>query len=148
MNKRKVALGPGAASLILIVVVLSLAMLAMLMQISSRNDVSLTARSAEMIARVYDLNADAERKLADLDEILIGCREELGEGGMDAYLELIAEKLPEGYDLLEDEITWMDPLDNRIMTCTVKILPPDEKERTEWIAHKLVVEEPEDDWEW
>ena len=30
MNKRKVALGPGAASLILIVVVLSLAMLAML----------------------------------------------------------------------------------------------------------------------
>ena len=148
MNKRKVALGPGAESLILIVVVLSLAMLAMLMQISSRNDVSLTSRSAEMIARVYDLNADAERKLADLDEILIGCREEIGEGGMDAYLELIAQKLPAGYDLLDDEVTWMDPLDNRIMTCTVKILPPDEKERTEWIAHKLVVEEPEDDWEW
>ena len=148
MNKRKVALGPGAASLILIVVVLSLAMLAMLMQISSRNDVSLTSRSAEMIARVYDLNADAERKLADLDEILISCREEIGEGGMEAYLELIAQKLPAGYDLLDDEVTWMDPLDNRIMTCTVKILPPDEKERTEWIAHKLVVEEPEDDWEW
>ena len=148
MNKRKVALGPGAASLILIVVVLSLAMLAMLMQISSRNDVSLTSRSAEMIARVYDLNADAERKLADLDEVLIGCREEIGEGGMKAYLELIAQKLPAGYDLLDDEVTWMDPLDNRIMTCTVKILPPDEKERTEWIAHKLVVEEPEDDWEW
>ena len=148
MNKRKVALGPGAASLILIVVVLSLAMLAMLMQISSRNDVSLTSRSAEMIARVYDLNADAERKMADLDEILIGCREEIGEGGMEAYLELIAQKLPAGYDLLDDEVTWMDPLDNRIMTCTVKILPPDEKERTEWIAHKLVVEEPEDDWEW
>jgi hypothetical protein len=148
VNKRKVALGPGAASLILIVVVLSLAMLAMLMQISSRNDVSLTSRSAEMIARVYDLNADAERKLADLDEILIGCREEIGEGGMEAYLELIAQKLPAGYDLLDDEVTWMDPLDNRIMTCTVKILPPDEKERTEWIAHKLVVEEPEDDWEW
>ena len=148
MNKRKVALGPGAASLILIVVVLSLAMLAMLMQISSRNDVSLTSRSAEMIARVYDMNADAERKMADLDEILIGCREEIGEGGMEAYLELIAQKLPAGYDLLDDEVTWMDPLDNRIMTCTVKILPPDEKERTEWIAHKLVVEEPEDDWEW
>ena len=30
MNKRKIALGPGAASLILIVVVLSLCMLAML----------------------------------------------------------------------------------------------------------------------
>ena len=148
MNKRKVALGPGAASLILIVVVLSLAMLAMLMQISSRNDVSLASRSAEMTARVYDLNADAERKLADLDEFLISCREELGGGSMDAYLELISGKLPEGFSLTDDEITWQDPLDNRILTCTVKILPPDEKERTEWIAHKLVVEEPEDDWEW
>ena len=148
MNKRKVALGPGAASLILIVVVLSLAMLAMLMQISSRNDVSLASRSAEMTARVYDLNADAERKLAELDTILIECREETNGGGMEAYLSLIAEKLPAGYNLLDDEITWQDPLYNRTLTCTVKILPPDEKERTEWIAHKLVVEEPEDDWEW
>ena len=74
MNKRKVALGPGAASLILIVVVLSLAMLAMLMQISSRNDVSLASRSAEMTARVYDLNADAERKLTNLEKELMVAR--------------------------------------------------------------------------
>lgn len=147
MNKRKVALGPGAASLILIVVVLSLAMLAMLMQISSRNDLSLASRSAEMTARVYDLNADAERKLAFLDEVLLECREEAG-SDIQAYLELLAEKLPAGYDLLDDEVTWMDPLENRIMTCTVKVLPPDSEERTEWVAHKLVVEEPEDDWEW
>ena len=148
MNKRKVALGPGAASLILIVVVLSLAMLAMLMQISSRNDLSLASRSAEMTARVYDLNADAERKLAYLDEVLIECRKDIKTNDMQAYLNMLAEKLPAGYDLLDDEVTWMDPLGNRILTCTVKILPPDEKERTEWIAHKLVVEEPEDDWEW
>ena len=148
MNKRKIALGPGAASLILIVVVLSLAMLAMLMQISSRNDLSLASRSAEMTARVYDLNADAERKLAYLDEVLIECRKDIKTNDMQAYLNLLAEKLPAGYDLLDDEVTWMDPLGNRILTCTVKILPPDEKERTEWIAHKLVVEEPEDDWEW
>jgi len=147
VNKRKVALGPGAASLILIVVVLSLAMLAMLMQISSRNDLSLASRSAEMTARVYDLNAEAERKLAFLDEVLLECREEAG-GDMQAYLDLLAEKLPAGYDLLQDEVTWMDPLENRIMTCTVKVLPPDSEERTEWVAHKLVVEEPEDDWEW
>ncbi len=105
MNKRKVALGPGAASLILIVVVLSLAMLAMLMQISSRNDLSLASRSAEMTARVYDLNADAERKLAFLDEILIECRKEIKTGDMQAYLDLLAEKLPAGYDLLDDEVT-------------------------------------------
>ena len=46
MNKRKVALGPGAASLILIVVVLALCMMAMLTQISARNDYNLCSRSA------------------------------------------------------------------------------------------------------
>ena len=47
--KRKVALGPGAASLILIVVVLSLCMMAMLTQIGARNDYNLCKRSAEMV---------------------------------------------------------------------------------------------------
>ncbi len=56
MNKRKIALGPGAASLILIVVVLSLCMLAMLAQIGSRNDYSLSSRSAAMITSVYPLH--------------------------------------------------------------------------------------------
>ena len=67
MNKRKIALGPGAASLILIVVVLSLCMLAMLAQIGSRNDMSLSSRSAEMITRVYELRDQSERRLAELD---------------------------------------------------------------------------------
>ena len=64
MNKRKVALGPGAASLILIVVVLSLCMMAMLTQISARSDYNLCTRSAEMVQRVYELNAQSEQKLA------------------------------------------------------------------------------------
>ena len=68
MNKRKIALGPGAASLILIVVVLSLCMLAMLTQIASRNDFSLASRSAEMITRVYELSDRSERRLAELPE--------------------------------------------------------------------------------
>ena len=53
--KRKIALGPGAASLILIVVILSLCMLTMLMQIGARNDLSLASRGTEMITRVYEL---------------------------------------------------------------------------------------------
>ena len=52
MNKRKVALGPGSASLILIVVVLSLSMLAMLAQVGVRSDYSLAARSTEMITKM------------------------------------------------------------------------------------------------
>ena len=145
MNRRKIALGPGAASLILIVVVLALSMMAMLTQISARNDYSLCSRSAEMVRRVYELNAQSERKLAELDAILVNAQE--GTGSMEAYLEKLAEILPDDMALEEDRVTWTEPLDNRNLECTVQLLPPGEKQRTVWISHKLTIEEPEDDWE-
>ncbi len=147
MNKRKVALGPGAASLILIVVVLALCMMAMLTQISARNDYNLCSRSAEMVQRVYELNAQSEQKLAELDAILVSAGKEAGDS-MDAYLEKVEGLLPEDMSLDEDRITWTEPLDNRNLECIVQLLPPGEKQRTKWISHKLVVDEPEDDWEW
>ena len=147
MNKRKVALGPGAASLILIVVVLALCMMAMLTQISARNDYNLCSRSAEMVQRVYELNAQSEQKLAELDAILVSAGKEAGDN-MDAYLEKVEGLLPEDMSLDEDRITWTEPLDNRNLECIVQLLPPGEKQRTKWISHKLVVDEPEDDWEW
>ena len=146
MNKRKVALGPGAASLILIVVVLSLCMMAMLTQISARNDYNLCKRSAEMVQRVYELNAQSEQKLAALDELLVTAQKDAAD--MDAYLEKVSEVLPEGMTLEEDKITWTEPLDNRNLQCIVQLLPPGEKQRTKWISHKLIVDEPEEDWEW
>ena len=146
MNKRKVALGPGAASLILIVVVLALCMMAMLTQISARNDYNLCKRSAEMVQRVYELNAQSEKKLAELDAILVTAQKDAS--GMDAYLKTVGESLPEGMTLEEDRITWTEPLDNRNLECIVQLLPPGEKQRTKWISHKLVVDEPEEDWEW
>lgn len=146
MNKRKVALGPGAASLILIVVVLSLCMMAMLTQIGARNDYNLCKRSAEMVQRVYELNAQSEKKLAELDAVLMA--EQKNASGMDAYLKAVGEKLPEGMTLEEDKISWTEPLDNRNLQCVVQLLPPGEKQRTKWISHKLVVDEPEEEWEW
>lgn len=146
MNKRKVALGPGAASLILIIVVLSLCMMAMLTQISARNDYNLCARSAEMVQRVYELNAQSERKLAELDALLAAAQKDAG--NMEAYLAKVEELLPEGMTLEEDRVTWTEPLDNRNLECIVQLLPPGEKQRIRWISHKLMVEEPEDDWEW
>ena len=146
MNKRKVALGPGAASLILIVVVLSLCMMAMLTQISARNDYNLCTRSAEMVQRVYELNAKSERKLAELDALLASAQKDAGD--TDAYLARVGEILPEGMTMEDDLITWTEPLDNRTLQCIVKLLPPGKSQRTEWISHKLAVDEPEDDWEW
>ncbi len=143
--KRKIALGPGAASLILIVVMLSLSMLSMLMQIGSRNDYSLASRSAQMTSKVYELSSDAERRLAKLDTVLVRLRKETQD--KDEYLELLEKNLPEGFEILNDEVTWKALLGNRTLTCTVRILPPGGKNRTEWIAHKLVVEEPEEEFE-
>ena len=145
--KRKVALGPGAASLILIVVVLSLCMMAMLTQIGARNDYNLCKRSAEMVQRVYELNAQSEGKLAELDAVLVKAQQDAGTD-MDAYLKKVEELLPEGMTLEEGNITWTEPLDNRNLECIVKLLPPGEKQRSKWISHKLVVDEPEEDWEW
>ena len=146
MNKRKVALGPGAASLILIVVILSLCMLAMLTMIGSKNDYSLGVRSAEMIQKVYELNESSEKRLAELDAVLVDCLKK--ETDPEAYLKLVGNNLPAEMELDEDLVTWYSPLDNRTLECIVQILPPGEKNRTKWVSHKLVVEEPEDDWEW
>lgn len=144
MNKRKVALGPGAASLILIIVVLSLCMIAMLTQIAAKNDYNLCARSADMVQRVYELNAQSEQKMAALDTVLLQARGETED--MKAYLDKVKEMLPEGMELEEDRITWTEPLDNRNLECIVQLLPLEETQRAKWISHKLVVEEPEDDW--
>lgn len=146
MNKRKIALGPGAASLILIVVVLSLCMLAMLAQIGSRNDLSLATRSADMITRVYELSDQSERRMAELDAILVRCRKEAGEN-QEAYLELVKQNLPEDMTLEEDLVSWTEPLDNRTMNCQVKLAAPGEMPRAEWVNYRLKVDEPEDDWE-
>lgn len=146
MNKRKVALGPGAASLILIVVALSLCMMAMLTQISARNDYNLCSRSAEMVQRVYELNAQSEKRLAELDAVLAIAQKESPD--QEGYLAKVGESLPEGMTLEEDRVTWLEPLDNRNLECVVQLLPPGEAQRTKWVSHKLVVDEPEDDWEW
>ena len=146
MNKRKIALGPGAASLILIVVVLSLCMLSMLAQIGSRNDFSLASRSADMITRVYELSDQSERRMAELDAILVRCRKEAGEN-QEAYLELVKQNLPEDMTLEEDLVSWTEPLDNRTMNCQVKLAGPGEMPRAEWVNYRLKVDEPEDDWE-
>jgi hypothetical protein len=146
VNKRKIALGPGAASLILIVVVLSLCMLAMLTQIAAKNDYNLCTRSAEMVQKVYELNAQSEQNFAKLDSVLVSARKEATD--MQAYLDKVKELLPEGMALDEDRVTWTEPLDNRNLECIVQLLPIEDTQRAKWISHKLAVEEPEDDWEW
>ena len=112
MKKRKIALGPGASSLILIVVVLSMCMLAVLTMLSAENDENLSLRSVAMIDNYYRLSAASEAKVAELDTILATCAAETSDDN--AYFEAIAEKLPDDMTL-DDEtdeghvyITWTE----------------------------------------
>jgi hypothetical protein len=143
--KRKIALGPGAASLILIVVALSLAMMAMLTIIGAKNDYSLCARSASMIEKVYALNAASEKRLAELDGIVAASA---GEASEEAFLQKIGEALPEDMTLEDNLISWSEPLENRTLECVVRVEKSGGAGRVRWVSHKLKVNEPEDDWEW
>ena len=96
-NKSSITLGPGASSLVLIFVVLSLAALGMLSLMTSRNDLSLAERSAQVIEAVYALNVRAEEKRAELDGLLKECTESAA--GEDA-LSILETVLPEDVELV------------------------------------------------
>ena len=63
-RKSNVSFGPGAASLILIVVILSMGVLGMLALMNARNDARLSQRSMEVVAAGFTLNDRAEREEA------------------------------------------------------------------------------------
>ena len=66
-----IQLGPGAPSLILIFVALSLSALAMLSLMTARNDLKLGERSAQVTQSVYDLFDRAEEMRAQIREGLL-----------------------------------------------------------------------------
>ncbi|MBQ7865362.1 MAG: hypothetical protein IJ350_03255 [Clostridia bacterium] len=146
MKQRKIALGPGAASLILIIVVLSMCVLCMLTYISARNDLSLSVRSAEMIQRVYALNDASERSLAALDAVLMDCVAQSTED--EAYLALVEETLPEGMELEDNLVSWTESEGDRMLRCVVEIAPLGESPRLKWAQHALTVETEDEEIIW
>ncbi len=135
MKQRKIALGPGAASLILIIVLLSMCVLCMLTYISAKNDLSLAERSCEMVETAYVLNARSEASLARLDAALAAC----DAADWDAYLAQAEENLPEGMRLEDDCVSWQETEGDRTLHCTVKIAPHGETPRLTWTQHALMV---------
>lgn len=137
MKQRKIALGPGAASLILIVVVLSMCVLCMLTFISAKNDASLSERSAEMVEAVYDLNARSESSLAALDAVLAACAAQADDQA--DYLALIEQQLPPEMYLDADIVYWTEAEGERHLECAAQISPLGELPRAVWVQHYLMV---------
>lgn len=139
MNRRnRIAFGPGAASLILIVVVLSMSVLGILSLMSARGDLSFSVRSTQVIQSVYDLQNRAERTYGELDEILKRCAEKAT--SEDEYREAIEKTLEYKFSLENDQILWEETDGVRTLSCAVNLGALSELPRLSWASHSLTSE--------
>ena len=138
-RKSSVSLGPGASSLILIFVALSMSVLAMLSLMSARNDLRLSERSAEVTEAVYRLEARAEYQRAALNGMLKSAADAAG-GDQDAYLALIETTLPDNVTLDEGRLCWAETDGYRTLDCALTVLPLGGEARSEWARHDLTSE--------
>ena len=129
-----ISFGPGAASLILIVVILSMSVLGVLALMSAHSDMSLTRHSAQVIEAVYELNAAAERSFAALDDAVVAARDGADEA---ARLERLSERLPDGMTLSGRTVSWTETDGLRQLVCAVEVFPMNETGRLQWTEHSL-----------
>ena len=134
-GKSRVSFGPGAASLILIVVILSMSVLGILALMNARNDSRLSARSVQVVQAGSQLNADAERLLSKLDAIAAhyaGVAED-----DEAYALAVRTYLPVEMEMSGREIRWSLTDGYRTLDCAVELRPLGEAERLVWTNHRL-----------
>ena len=145
-KKSSITLGPGAASLILIFVVLSLTALGMLSLMTSRNDFRFAERSASVTQAVYALNVRAEERRAELDGILASCAKDVPSYA--AFLSAVEASLPEEVFLEDDLLLFSEEDDSRVLDCALRILPLHSPQRTEWVRYNLTSETGDETWAW
>lgn len=143
MNRRGYQIGPGAASLLLIAVVLCMSVLGMLTLVSAHNDHSLSERTLRMAEATAQLNADSEETLSELDAALA----RLSDVGSDEeYLLRFTELLPEGVELNGRTLSWLESADNgRRISCAVELAPLGDFPRVNWVEHRVWTQLDEED---
>ena len=145
MNSRKsrVSFGPGAASLILIVVILSMSVLGILALMNARSDIKLSDRAVQVVQAGCELNVEAERRLASLDAIaaLYAGKSEDDE----TYLTAVRAFLPSDMEMNDRAISWSVADERRTLDCAVELAPLGEGKRLKWVSHKLTAT-TEDTW--
>lgn len=150
MNQREYRIGPGAASLMLLVVVLSMSALGMLAMMSARSDESLSLRSQDVARQVAELNVSAEQSLARLDAVLAdAARTAQGEADYLARVEAALAEEPEaGMTLLGRTVSWTETNDERrTLICAVELQERGAFPRYVKAVYRLVTDEGEPDGE-
>lgn len=143
-KKGNIGMGPGAASLIMIFVMLSMSVLAMLSLMNSRNDVRLSDRSAEVAGEIYTLNEAAEFSYASIAGVLADCREKAKDD--EEYLAEVKKSLPDGKSLYDREISWIEEDEGHMLDLAVEVLPFEEGGAV-WIRHSLQTQLGADEFE-
>jgi len=137
MKRRGFQIGPGAASLMLIVVVLSMSVLGILTLMNARSDERLSARSVEVAQEIYQLDEKAERSLAALDEVLCALQGETQDA--EEYLSLLSGRLPEGMTLTGNTVTWREQGGSaKSLACAAEIAPLGSFPRCQLVEHRLL----------
>lgn len=138
MNKRAFRLSPGAPSLVLIVVVLSMSIMGMLMFIRTQNDMRLSARSVQVAGQDARLYVQAEETFAELDGIVMRCRLNAAED--EQLLELVAQSLPEDMELDGSVIFWQESDGSRIFWAGAQVQPLNSETGLAWHTRILEAE--------
>lgn len=136
-KKSSVSFGPGAASLLLIFVVLAMSVLGMLSLMNSRNDIRLSERSVAVMEAVYQLNAKAEETRAKLDAMLYALSQKAENN--ESYLSSVQEALADQATVHDNRISWNESDGFRTIHCALEVLPLGSGERTRWVRHTLIV---------
>lgn len=147
MERKDFHLGPGAASLILVAVVITMAVLGLLSVLNVRSDVNLTRRSTQLITAQYDASAQAEADLARLDAVLVSARAQAQDDG--SFLSLLAENLPEDMSVDGDLVSWdITVNDQSSLHCEVRVKNTAAADRLTWHCHAFVSSVGDVEMEW
>lgn len=134
-HKSNISFGPGAASLILIVVILSMSVLGMLALMNARNDHRLSSRSIAVIEAGYALSEQAEYRFAELDGVAAACS--AVSDADESYLMAVRGLLPSGMLLDGRSVSWTESDGLRTLSCAVELLPWGGEKRLQWKEHRL-----------
>ena len=139
MNRREFHIGPGAASLLLIAVVLCMSVLGILSLVSASGDARLSERNSAMAISAAQIDVNAERSLAALDELLVACQRDAVDD--ESYLAAAKASLPDGMRLFDNAVVWFEEYDDgRRLDCEAEIAPLGDFPRVRFTAHRLYTE--------
>lgn len=144
MRRSYVSVGVGAASLLLVLAVLSLSLLAALTALSAHNDDVLTVRSIAVAEADLELYAAAERTRAEISHA--ANTERPSEETPEELFSRIAEALPEGSEITENGVAFEKSEGKRVLTIRLCAVDGNGMWRLEYAERKLTAET--EDWEW